>query len=335
MARDLPKISVVIPTRDRLSELNDLMRTFLDQTTMPFQVIIVDGSRTESARKVASSFFVNFETRDCQLIYLHERLNGLAAARNFGVKFAKGDAILFLDDDTLLDRDVIHELSNFLRNNETALGVGPLVILGRKLLSDKLSSGNVWRILAKTMMMQYWEKNRLGVRRSGETIMPSSLTRPIIAQRLLGGAMCYRASVFKKYSFDTNLKRWSYLEDLDFSYRVQKGNPNSLYAIPQGKVLHKASPVSRMDADLLTQMMVVYRFYVFFKNQSRESIFNVPAFLLAQFGRLIANIIMLAMTRSNQHSWQLIRFLRSYVWALRNLRAILKADLEFFNNKVN
>jgi GT2 family glycosyltransferase len=311
------------------------MKTIFGQTRMPFQIIIVDGSQNRSARQVALSFHAKFEPRGCQLIYVQGGSNGLPAARNLGVEFAKGDAIFFLDDDTLVDRDVIHELSNFLRSNETALGVEPLMIISGKLLSDKLDNGNAWKILAKILMLGYREKNRLGVRRSGETILPSSLTRPIIAQRLLGFAMCYRVSVFKKHSFDTNLKRWGYLEDLDFSYRVQRSNPNSLYAIPQAKVLHKITPASRIDADLRAQMMAVYRFYIFFKNQSHESILNIPAFLLAQFGRLIEAIIRLAMTRSHQDSWQLIYFLRSYVLAFRNLRDILKADLEFFNNKVN
>jgi GT2 family glycosyltransferase len=262
------------------------------------------------------------------------RCDGLPAARNLGVEFAKGDAIFFLDDDTLLDRDVIDELSNFLRNNKTALGVEPFSVGGRKLLANKLSSGKVWNTLAKILMLPYREKDRLRVRRSGESVFPSSLTSPILAQRFHGYAMCYRASVFKKYSFDTNFKRSGYLEDLDFSYRVQKGNPNSLYAIPHGKVVHNISPESRMHADLRAQMITVYRFYFFFKHKSHESILNMPAFLLAQLGHIIEVTIKSAMGRSRQDTWELIYFLQSYILAFRNLRDILKADLKFFNNKV-
>lgn len=330
-----PRISVIIPTRDRTNDLTDLIKTILDQTRMPLQTIIVDGSKEGSARQVTFSFRAKLESCGCQLVYVPGGYDGLPTARNLGVQFAKGDAIFFLDDDILLDRDAIHELSSFLKNNETALGVEPLGIIDKKLLSSKLASGKAWNTLAKILMLSYSEKNRYCVRRSGESIFPSNITRPMLAQRLRGFAMCYRASVLKKYSFDTNLKRWGYLEDLDFSYRVQSSNPNSLYAIPHAKVLHKVSSESRMHADLQTQMRTIYRFYIFFKTKSHESILNVPTFMLAQLGHLIEAVTRLTITRSGQDSWELIYFLRSYVLAFTNLRDILKADLEFFNNKVN
>jgi GT2 family glycosyltransferase len=328
---ELLRISVVIPTKDRSNDLADLMKTILDQTRIPFQTIIVDGSQGRSAKQVTFSFREKFESRGCELVYVSGGFDGLTAARNLGVEFCKGDAILFLDDDTLLERDVILDLSRFLTGNVAASGVEPSITIDKILLANKLASGKVWNILAKILMLSYSERNRCGVRRSMESVLPSSLTRPILAQRLRG-VVCYRASVFKKHTFDTNLKRWAYGEDLDFSYRVQRSNPNSLYAIPSAKVLHRTSSESRMRSDLEIQMRTIYRFYVFFKTRSHESLCNTPAFLLAQLGHLIEAILRSAIERD---AWGLIFFLRSLILALRNLRDILKRELEFFNSKVN
>lgn len=334
MRKNTTRMSVIVPTRNRPDDLQELLRCLCAQRRAPHEVIVVDGSSIGSAKNTAKAFRLRFRSRGCRLKYVRGGYDGLPAARNLGVRYASGEAVLFLDDDTLPDREQIDALTEFLEDNPLALGLQTRVErLG--ITSQHGFAHRLWNATCKTLMLSYTEENRMSVRRSAERVTPGTLRRVVPAQALFGCSFCFRRSVFERFKFDVNLKRWGYLEDLDFSYRVYRSHPNSLYAIPNALVLHKASPTSRMPNEQVVNMNTVYRFYVFFKNISRDSRLNLSAFLWAQIGRLLKEVLTLLLQRkSAKQSWELVYLLRSYLLAFQHLREILRAELAFFNNRI-
>jgi GT2 family glycosyltransferase len=186
-------------------------------------------------------------------------------------------------------------------------------------------------------MLSYREENRLAIRRSGASVFPDPLTRVVQAQRL-SGCCCYRREVFAQLEFDTNLKRYGFMEDLDFSYRLYKKDPHALYAIPEAKIIHKMSPEGRLTTKLNIYMRTVYRFYVFFKDIFEGSVRNLVAFILALMGDLLNSVSMLwSLTirrKPKRDWWAFIYLLGSYAAAFRNLKSILMRRLEFFNKNL-
>jgi len=330
------KISVIIPTRDRPNDLADLLQTILYQNYMPSEVIVVDDSPTCSAKSIWNLYVSSFRSKDCDLKYVLGDGDGLPAARNLGVKVAKGDAILFLDDDTLLsDKNVIKVIAEFLEKNSDAMGVQPLIISlniftpisKRNLLACKLEN-----IIYKALMLTYNQDNTLSVRRSGASIFPNSLSKIVRAERLSGCCCCYRREIFRRFKFDTNLKRWGSKEDLDFSYRIYKKNPYSLYVIPCAKIIHKQTSKGRLQTKTTIHMFTIYWFYVFFKDIFDSSIVNLIAFMWALMGNLIVTTGGLILKRKPKREWwTLIWLLNAYVVAFKNLRNILGSNLGFFN----
>lgn len=328
------KISVIVCTRDRPKDLEELLSTILKQSYPPNEVIIVDDSRVSSAKQVAQSFRSKFQLISCQLKYVKGSSDGLSAARNLGVKICEGDAVFFLDDDTLLDRNTLSTLVIFLRDNPVAMGVQPKIVFSTENLGNSELAKKLENVLYKVLMLSYCEKNKLAVRRSGASVLPNDLTKVVSAQRL-SGCCCYRREVLNKSSFDTNLKRWSFMEDLDFSYRVYLKNPRALYTIPYAKIIHKASAEARLPTKLSIHMTTIYWFYIYFKDIFESSVLNLIAFLWALTGNLISVISGLIVKRKPKHDWwSLIYLLESYVIAFRNLRNILMQRLEFFNKKL-
>ena len=331
------RVSVIIPTRDRPKDLADLLLTVLDQDYPPFEVIIVDDSDEGTAKQVARLFKSDFERIGCRLRYVKGSGGGLPAARNLGVKLSTGDAILFLDDDTLLDKNTIRALTTFLENNPKALGVQPRIIslttitnARRSMLLAKFENS-----VYKALMLTYRARNKQVVRRSGMDIFPNDLTEVINVQRLSGCCCCIKREVFKSLKFDENLKRWGFMEDLDFSYRLYKKYPQSLYAIPNAKVIHKGSAEGRLPSRLSIHMTTIYWFYVFFKDIFEGSILNLIAFLWALAGNLASIVGGLIIKRKEKSEWwSLIYLLESYAAALKNLKEILSLDLDFFNKKL-
>ena len=331
---DLPKISIIVPTRDRPKDLADLLSTILNQSYPPLEVIIVDDSPVASAQQVVNAFSLRFKSINCMLKYVKGNDDGLPAARNLGLKTVEGDAVLFLDDDTLLDQNVIKAIAIFLRDNPEAIGVQPNLRSAKNGESYGLAR-NCENIIHKVLMLSYCEENSLKVRKSGASVFPTTLTKIINAQRLSGCCCCYKREIFNKLRFDTNLKRWGFMEDLDFSYRVYRSNQKSLYAIPNAKIIHKVSGESRLPTKLNIYMVTMYWFYVFFKIIFKNSILNLVAFIWALTGNMIAVTGGLIIKRKPKREWwNLIYLLGSYATAFRNLRNIRIGKLEFFNNNL-
>lgn len=333
MAVGVPSISVVIPTLDRPKELAELLQTISGQSLKPLEVIIIDQSQTTSAKQITQSFINRgLGPFGCNTRYINETKKiGLTAARNHGVKVSNGDAVLFLDDDTVLDQDVIKTLALFLNNHPSALGAG--FRLSEKRQGTHLNRG-AKNALWKVFMLNCFEPNRQIVRKSGRSIFASPLTEIISVQRQVG-CCCYRKGIFNELSFDENLKRWSLLEDLDFSYRAYKKHPHSLYLIPDCTIQHNVSKEARPKTESYVRMQIVHWFYLFFKEVLQTSISNLPAFLWALIGNALAGItedmLYSLESKSNRGCWRLTYIMRSYVIALVHLPEILRQDLGFLN----
>ena len=334
--QDLFQISIIIPTRDRPKDLAELLISILNQDQLPLEIIIIDDSSTLSAKPIATFFSSTFKLVGCKLKYIVGSNDGLPAARNLGIKISKGDYILFLDDDILLDQNVISAIANFMKNNPDVMGVQPRIIPSANKNKNYNLARKLENAIHKVFMLSYHEKNSLKVRRSGMSVFPSNLTKTIIAQRLSGCCCCYRREIFNKISFDTNLKRVGYMEDLDFSYRVYKANQKSLYVIPNAKIIHKTSPEARLHKKLSIYMTTIYWFYIFFKDIFQDSILNLVAFLWALIGNIITVTGGLIVKRKPKSEWwHLLYLINSYIVAFKNLKNILMHRLEFFNKNFN
>lgn len=94
-------ISVIIPTVDRREQLQRAVEGVLkQQASHLFEVIIVDNSATGSQRWILDVTEPALQSHTQPGIrYFHEPNPGLASARNRGIAEARGDYIVFLDDD--------------------------------------------------------------------------------------------------------------------------------------------------------------------------------------------------------------------------------------------
>ena len=96
--RDFPSASVVIPTFDRLSDLQRVIRAILDQVAVlssPCEVVVVDDGSSDGTGR-----WLDQNASEFGLTVIRQQNAGPAVARNKGVMASKGEIILFLGDDT-------------------------------------------------------------------------------------------------------------------------------------------------------------------------------------------------------------------------------------------
>lgn len=88
-----PRVSVVIPTRNRLGSLQRALASVEEQRFRDFEVVVVDDGSTDG-----TASWLQRNGRGLEIIRT-EQPSGAAAARNRAIRRSQGDLIAFLDDD--------------------------------------------------------------------------------------------------------------------------------------------------------------------------------------------------------------------------------------------
>ena len=86
------QISVIIPTYNRKNLITRAIKSVINQSLKPFEIIIVDDGSTDGTYEFINQFFPEIRV-------IRQLNNGVSSARNLGLKNAKGNWIAFLDSD--------------------------------------------------------------------------------------------------------------------------------------------------------------------------------------------------------------------------------------------
>jgi glycosyltransferase involved in cell wall biosynthesis len=95
---DRPRISVVVRSYNRLGVLAELLQALLAQDHDSFEIVVIEQSTLRPPEDVAR---VDALARDRRLRLLRHPPLGGPGARNAGVRAARGDLLVFIDDDDL------------------------------------------------------------------------------------------------------------------------------------------------------------------------------------------------------------------------------------------
>ena len=108
-------ISVVIPSYNHSKYVISAIKSALDQEKVDCEVIVVDDGSTDATKQL-------LETYIPAINYIYQENKGLSAARNTGIKNAKGEFIAFLDaDDMWLPDKLSMQLREFFHSSEIGL----------------------------------------------------------------------------------------------------------------------------------------------------------------------------------------------------------------------
>jgi glycosyltransferase involved in cell wall biosynthesis len=148
---DAPLISVILPSFNREKLLPRAIISVLNQTNQSLELIIIDDGSTDNTEDIVKSF------SDKRIRYYRQRDNkGGSAARNIGIKLAKGELIAFQDsDDEWLPEKLERQVAKF---SEVGGDVG-VICCGYEFINDKtnevvsrsipVEKGNVHKIMLK------------------------------------------------------------------------------------------------------------------------------------------------------------------------------------------
>ncbi|MFQ5828089.1 MAG: glycosyltransferase [Candidatus Methylomirabilia bacterium] len=108
-----PMVSVIVPTYNRPETLTEALRSILDQSYQDFEIITVNDCGMDVEHVITP---LNHGGR---ITYIkHGRNRGLGAARNTGIRVARGKYIAYLDDDDRFHHDHLETLVTFLEQHD-------------------------------------------------------------------------------------------------------------------------------------------------------------------------------------------------------------------------
>lgn len=207
-----PVISVVIPAYNACSIVGNLLESLRKQTFTDFETIVVDDGSIDKTEDVVRGFK--------NVKFVKKEHSGPAAARNLGIKNAKGEIIAFTDADCIADSDWLKSISEAFIDGKVNAVMGRVKILKSNFLGDSISALG-FPAGGAVGFEKMWKVSNDG-----------------FTDHLSTCNCAVRKNLFEKYGFFDEIFKTAGNEDSEFSHRLAKNNVKIKYC-PDAVIFHK------------------------------------------------------------------------------------------------
>lgn len=173
------KLSVIVPMYNVSSYVRECLDSLVRQTLQDMEVLMVNDGCTDNTPEIAQEYAnYNFNFH-----LLNKENGGLSDARNYGLKFAKGEYIAFLDSDDFVEPTLYEKLVKLMDEGNDVVVTDIEYYYKEHPDKNFIMSG-----------LSSWE---------AETIQKKALLSPMFAWNKI-----YRASLFKENSLQYPVGTW-------------------------------------------------------------------------------------------------------------------------------
>ena len=270
------KIAFIVATKDRPDELQRMLKSLAAQFPQTGQVIIVDGS-DKPIEAISNG------CKDLNITYLRCSPPSAARQRNIGIRAVSPETTLigFLDDDVVLENNAIAAMIRFWEGAPDDVGGAAFNMVNHpSLYAPWLKS------LLIVEKLGLYSREKGAVLTSGFHTMIGYTLETTYTEWLSSGAIVWRRNIFDKFQFDEWFDGYSYLEDLDFSYRVSR--KYRLAVVADAKYYHYQAPAGRGSNYTFGKREVANRVYFVRKNSE----FSLTKCYLALIVRIFISVVL-------------------------------------------
>jgi GT2 family glycosyltransferase len=210
----MASVSAIIPTWNRADLLRSILTNLDAQTRPPDQVIVVDNGSTDATQLVAREFSVD--------VVVFPENRGFAAAVNEGIARAKGEWLLILNNDVVLEPEWLERLLASAEQENVLFAAGKLLRM-----DDIQTLDGSWDLVSRAAYA--W---RCGFGRPDGAVW--SVKRKISFVPMT--AALFHRRVFEQIGLlETRFE--SYYEDVDFGVRCVLAGLEGIYE-PAAVAMH-------------------------------------------------------------------------------------------------
>lgn len=99
----MPKISVIVPIYNVELYLSECIDSIIKQTFFDIEIILINDGSTDNCKDICE-YYKNIDNR---VIVINKDNGGLSSARNAGIDIAKGEYIIFIDSDDIINHNML------------------------------------------------------------------------------------------------------------------------------------------------------------------------------------------------------------------------------------
>lgn len=103
----MPKVSIIVPVYNVEKYIDKCLKSLVEQTLNDIEIIIVNDGSTDNSKKIIDNYIERYPEK---IVYLEKKNGGLSDARNYGIPYAKGEYIAFLDSDDYVEKDIYEKM---------------------------------------------------------------------------------------------------------------------------------------------------------------------------------------------------------------------------------
>jgi glycosyltransferase involved in cell wall biosynthesis len=160
-----PSISIIIPVYNLEQYIKRCLDSILTQTFQDFEVIIVNDGSTDNSGSICDEY----AQRDNRVRVIHMENGGLSAARNEGIKIAKGEFLGFVDSDDYIEKDMYKVLYTLCHDTNSDISIckfsrevnGKLISEQKEVSIVEMDNDEAMRQLFKGVLYRFSVCNKL------------------------------------------------------------------------------------------------------------------------------------------------------------------------------
>ncbi len=112
----MPKVSVIVPVYNVEKYIEKCLDTLVNQTLEDIEIIIVNDGSKDNSKKIIEKYIEKYPRK---IKYLDKENGGLSDARNYGMPYAKGEYIAFLDSDDYVELDMYEKMYELAKKEDS------------------------------------------------------------------------------------------------------------------------------------------------------------------------------------------------------------------------
>ena len=112
-------VSIVVPIYNVEKYIEKLICSVVAQTYSNFELILIDDGSPDESGKICDQY----ANKDPRIKIIHKDNEGVSAARNDGIKIAKGKYITFIDGDDWIEPDFTAYMLNLIENKDSDMAM--------------------------------------------------------------------------------------------------------------------------------------------------------------------------------------------------------------------
>lgn len=102
------KISVIVPVYNVEKYIDKCLKSLVNQTLKDIEIIVVNDGSPDNSQKIIDTYTKKYKNVKSYI----KKNGGISDARNYGLKYAKGEYISFVDSDDYIDLTMMEKLYN-------------------------------------------------------------------------------------------------------------------------------------------------------------------------------------------------------------------------------